>query len=163
MRSLKKKVLRGQNWGLSINDIISFSTALEYSVSHLICNHCSRKVVLQPEKPTFFFWSTTFLEPEKKSEFAEPLFSNLKKNHTLQNHFSRTKWLQIKWLSGICSVLLMTVEVVWAKITHREKVLQQPQFSRLKNPLSFPAMCVFPDFHPLSSMMEPLTGGRKIT
>ena len=88
-----------------------------------------------------FFWSTTFLKPEKKSEFAEPLlqpekrwvysishlfsgqplflnqkkkfefaeplFSNLKKNPSVQNHFSRTtflefleKWLQIKWLSA---------------------------------------------------------------
>jgi hypothetical protein len=28
---------------------------------------------------TDFFWSTTFIEPEKKSEFAEPLFFNLKK------------------------------------------------------------------------------------
>ena len=59
----------------------------------------------------FFFWSTTFLEPEKNSDFAEPLFSNLKKgefivsthlffysttflepekNLSLQNHFSPT-------------------------------------------------------------------------
>ena len=39
-----------------------------------------RKAVLEKWfcKLRFFFWSTTFLEPEKKSEFAEPLFSNLK-------------------------------------------------------------------------------------
>ena len=46
---------------------------------HLICNHFSRKVVLQ----------TRFS--------GQPLFSNLKKNPSLQNHFSRTR-LQIKWL-----------------------------------------------------------------
>ena len=64
-----------------------------------------RTTFLQPEKGGFivqthlFFWSTTFLEPEKKSEFAEPLFSNLKKMWIysinppffLVNHFSRTR------------------------------------------------------------------------
>ena len=51
------------------------------ALSHLICNHFSRKLVLEKWfcKLVFFFWSTIFLEPEKKTEFAEPLFSNLKK------------------------------------------------------------------------------------
>ena len=50
----------------------------------------------------FFFCSTTFLEPEKKSEFAEPLFSNLKKiwvcRTTFLKPFFLEKWLQIKRL-----------------------------------------------------------------
>ena len=68
----------------------------------------------------FFFWSTTFLQPEKRwihgikppfflvnhfsqTRFLEPDFSN---------HFSRTtflhfleKWLQIKWSSAFVLVL----------------------------------------------------------
>jgi hypothetical protein len=51
-------------------------------------------------KKWFCKLSTTFLEPEKKSEFAEPLFSNLEKNLSLQYHFSK-KWLQIKWISAL--------------------------------------------------------------
>jgi hypothetical protein len=44
--------------------------------NYILFKSGSRKVVLQTR---IFFWSTTFLDPEKKSEFAEPFFSNLKK------------------------------------------------------------------------------------
>ena len=55
-----------------------------------------------------FFWSTTFLETEKKSKFEEPFFSLL----YFSNQISKTrfleplfynfleKWLQIKWSNG---------------------------------------------------------------
>jgi hypothetical protein len=48
-----------------------------HSVSLLICKHFSRKVVLQPEKKVGLLYkpaSFLGLQPEKKSEFAEPLF-----------------------------------------------------------------------------------------
>ena len=50
-----------------------------------------RTTFLQPEKMWIysinppFFWSTTFLEPEKKSKFEEPFFSN---------QISRTRFLK---------------------------------------------------------------------
>ena len=67
--------------------------------SHLICNHFlekCRKVVLEKGfcKLGFFFWSTTFLQPEKKVDlwykttffFGQPLFSN---------QISRTRFLKL--------------------------------------------------------------------
>ena len=81
---------------------------------HTITQPFNLQVVLQTR--IFFFWSTTFLEPEKKFEFSEPLFSNLKKcgvicsinppffwsttflqpekNPSLKNHFSQTRLLE---------------------------------------------------------------------
>ena len=43
-----------------------------------------RKVVLETR---IFFLGR---QPEKRSQFAEPIFSNLKKNQSLQNHFCAT-------------------------------------------------------------------------
>ena len=68
VRSTKNKILLMQQ--------------LKVACSHLIYNHFSRKLVLQTR---IFFGSTTFLEPEKKSEFAKPLCSTFVE-----------KWLQIK-------------------------------------------------------------------
>jgi len=45
-----------------------------------------RSTFLQPEKRCVFYGSAT----TKKSKFSQPLFSNLKKNLRLQNHFSAT-------------------------------------------------------------------------
>ena len=83
-------------------------------VDHLICNHFSRKVVLEKWffKLRFFFWSTTFLQPENlriysikppffwSTTFLEPDFSNQISRTTflgpLFNNFLE-KWLQNKW------------------------------------------------------------------
>ena len=96
------------------------------ALSLLICDHFSRKVVLEKWfcKLGFFFWSTTFLQPEKrwiygikppfflvnhfsstrkKIRVCKTTFLQPEKNPSLQNHFSRTtfleKWLQNKWSS----------------------------------------------------------------
>ena len=57
------------------------------AISHSICNYFSRKVILEKWfcKLGFFFWSTTFLQPEKKVVYSisPPFF--------LVNHFSRTR------------------------------------------------------------------------
>jgi hypothetical protein len=51
------------------------------AIDHLICNHFSRKVVLKQwfcKLGFFFSGQPLFSNKKKKSEFAEPLFSNLK-------------------------------------------------------------------------------------
>ena len=64
------------------------------TVGHLICNHFSRKVVLEK-----WFCKLGFF-------LGQTLFLNQKKNPSLQNNFSRTtfleNWLQIKWLNVAC-------------------------------------------------------------
>ena len=49
-----------------------------------------RKVVLEKwfHKLSFFFWSTTFLEPEKRQIYG------IKPSFFLVNHFSRTRFLE---------------------------------------------------------------------
>ena len=63
------------------------------TLEHLICNHFSRKVVLEKwfqksgsANSDFFFWSTTFLEPEKMWIYS------IKPPFFLVNHFSRTRF-----------------------------------------------------------------------
>ena len=67
-----------------------FNKECQIPVSHLICNHVSRKVVLQ----TQIIFS------------GQPLFSNQKKNPSSKNHFSHTRFLDVMYgwsLSGfIC-------------------------------------------------------------
>ena len=45
------------------------------------------------------------LQPEKKYEFAEPLFSKLKKSPSLQNHFSDTLKIASKGADEIAEYL----------------------------------------------------------
>ena len=76
-----------------------------------------RKVVLQSR--IFFFWSTTFLEPEKKSKFEEPFFSNkISWTRLLEPLFYTflEKWLQIKW-STECRYITEAVNHQKAKQT----------------------------------------------
>ena len=64
-------------------------------VDHLFCNHFSRKVVLEKWfcKLGFFFWSTTFLQPEKRWIYGikPPFFSD---QLLFSNQISRTTFLE---------------------------------------------------------------------
>ena len=68
----------------------SFWSKRQGSLDHLFCNHISRKVVLEKWfcKLGFFFWSTTFLQPEKMWIYG------IKPPFFLVNHLSRTIFLQ---------------------------------------------------------------------
>ena len=89
------------SWTLDKN---TYNNKSECTFSHLICNHFSRKVVLEKWfcKIGFFFlvnhfswtrkknpsWRTTILQPEKRWIYSinPPFF--------LVNHFSRTRFLE---------------------------------------------------------------------
>jgi hypothetical protein len=71
LQSLKRFALTAKKKGLNLQLRQPFNLQ-----NYKLFKSGSRKVVLQTR---IFFWSTTFLDPEKKSEFAEPFFSNLKK------------------------------------------------------------------------------------
>ena len=97
-----------------------FFKVFEKTMEYLICNHYSRKVVQQTQ---ILFWSTTFLKPEKKirvcrTAFLQPekrwiYFINppvflvnhfsrtRKKNSSLQNHFSWTRFFKPNFLNQI--------------------------------------------------------------
>ena len=78
------------------------------SLDHLFCNHFSRKVVLQTQ--IIFFWSTTFLEPEKMWIYG------IKPPFFLVNHFSWTRFLEPDSLNQIsCTTFLLLSRKVVAE------------------------------------------------
>ena len=96
---LKSSSARGL--GPRIRDVEAFWYKTEIKIiyfvpmEHLICNHFSRKVVLEKWfcKLRFFFWSTTFLQPEKRWIYG------IKPPFFLVNHFSRTRFLKPDFLN----------------------------------------------------------------